>query len=279
MSLFPGATPDQVLTAAGDVATQFTDVVRKQRMLTRIGDRDHVNIEAWQTIGALTGVVASRGEVTELDWPTLTWLDDEPPDPGNEPRDTNTPAWREWKQASKRRAAFELHNDQLAALAAGRAFGYKAEFYATKNGADVGWGESSCTRAEPSKVTQDDYALRSMAQTRAQSRALGAPLKFVVKLAGYETTPAEEVDGQPPAAAETLPWGPVVDDSQQLEAAAEVLHQIAPEIDAPKFILDMGQHFDGVPDASLKMLRALWRRIGAARTPQDGEPADAEVMP
>ena len=40
------------------------------------------------------------------------------------------------------------------------------------------------------------FQLRSMAQTRASSKALNMLLKFVPVLAGYRPTPAEELDGQ-----------------------------------------------------------------------------------
>ena len=57
----------------------------------------------------------------------------------------------------------------------------------------VGSGEAQCLRDERTWKDRDDYALRGMAQTRAISRALRGPLDFVVKLAGYHTTPAEEM--------------------------------------------------------------------------------------
>src|SRR5262249_18897895 len=38
-----------------------------------------------------------------------------------------------------------------------------------------------------------EHALRSMAQTRATSKALGQALRFIVALSGYEGTPAEEM--------------------------------------------------------------------------------------
>src|SRR5262249_28575143 len=62
----------------------------------------------------------------------------------------------------------------------------------------IGAGEAMCTRAEGAWAKRDDFALRAMAQTRAISRALRNPLGFVVKLAGYDTTPAEEMpkDGE-----------------------------------------------------------------------------------
>ena len=44
---------------------------------------------------------------------------------------------------------------------------------------------------------RDDYALRSMAQTRATSKALRQPLGFVMSLAGFDPTPAEEMPRQP----------------------------------------------------------------------------------
>jgi len=293
VTLFPGTTAAEIIGVAADVAAQFSDVVKRQKMFQRIGSNEHVLIEAWQTIGALTGVVADDGTVTELAWPAIEPLsEDEPPLPqGSEPRDRTTPEWRAWNEADKTRRAWEGHRDMLRARALGRSFGFKAEFRAAKNGQPVGWGEGRCTRGETSKVNQDDYALASMAQTRAQSRALGAPLKFVVKLAGYETTPAEELDGNTPAAAaggedpaqarrieqleaelaaaneqlakQGAPWGPVTDNNEDLEQAAQIVQRLVPQAtgeDAARFVTEMGNQFDGIPQACMKMLRALLRQ-------------------
>ncbi len=57
----------------------------------------------------------------------------------------------------------------------------------------VGASEAECLRSERSWRDRDDYALRSMAQTRATSKALRQPLGFVMSLAGLEATPAEEM--------------------------------------------------------------------------------------
>jgi hypothetical protein len=292
VALFPGATAGEIIHVAADVAAQFSDVVKQQRMFKRIGDNDHIQIEAWQTIGALTGVLADEGTVTELPWPSLEALGDEPPFPeGREPRDRETAKWREWNEVDKTRRAWELHRDLLRARALGRTFGFKAAFRAAKHGVGVGWGEGRCTRGEASKVNQEDYALSSMAQTRGQSRALGAPLKFVVKLAGYETTPAEELDGaapgsSAPAAADAPPappWGPVADDKQD-QAAADSVRVIAGDvpIEAEAFVLAMGQHFDGVPLACVTMLRGLARFVGDARAkagvaPPENAPPDPDA--
>jgi hypothetical protein len=63
----------------------------------------------------------------------------------------------------------------------------------TLAGQIVGAAEAECSRAERRWKTAEPYAIRSMAQTRAISRALGAPLGQIVVLAGYEPTGAEEI--------------------------------------------------------------------------------------
>lgn len=62
-----------------------------------------------------------------------------------------------------------------------------------RNDMVVGAAEAQCTRDERSWKSRDDYALRSMAQTRATSKALRSVLGFVMTLAGYQATPAEEM--------------------------------------------------------------------------------------
>lgn len=63
----------------------------------------------------------------------------------------------------------------------------------TLSGAVVGAAEAECLTSESTWSGRDDYALRSMAQTRATSKALRQPLGFVVSLAGFDPTPAEEM--------------------------------------------------------------------------------------
>ena len=63
----------------------------------------------------------------------------------------------------------------------------------TMAGVTVGAAEAECTRDEKMWASRDDYAIRSMAQTRATSKALRMPLGFVVTLAGFQATPAEEM--------------------------------------------------------------------------------------
>ena len=68
----------------------------------------------------------------------------------------------------------------------------------TLDGRVVGAAESMVTRMEERWQAADEYAIRSMAQTRAISKALRGPLGFVFSMAGYETTPAEELSHDGP---------------------------------------------------------------------------------
>lgn len=95
----------------------------------------------------------------------------------------------------------------------------------TLDGRVIGAAESECLRTEkewgpkPSRgKPREDFALRSMAQTRATSKALRAPLGFIVTLAGYAATPAEEMPDDGPAA--PAPNAPTV------EQMTDLAHQV-----------------------------------------------------
>jgi hypothetical protein len=81
----------------------------------------------------------------------------------------------------------------------GQHLGWEARVEArTRLGELVGAAESQCTKDEKTWANRDDYALRSMAQTRATSKALRQPLGFVMQLAGFNPTPAEEMPRDEP---------------------------------------------------------------------------------
>lgn len=64
----------------------------------------------------------------------------------------------------------------------------------TLEGRTIGAADSMCLRDEARWKDSDDFEIRSMAQTRAMSRALASVLRFIPTLAGMAGTPAEEMD-------------------------------------------------------------------------------------
>jgi hypothetical protein len=55
-------------------------------------------------------------------------------------------------------------------------------------------GYAVCSNKENSKRRFDEYAIASMAQTRAVGKAYRNILAWLMKAAGFEATPAEEMD-------------------------------------------------------------------------------------
>lgn len=57
----------------------------------------------------------------------------------------------------------------------------------------VGTGFAVCSKDEQKKKSFDDYAILSMAQTRAIGKAYRNLIGWVIKMTGCESTPAEEI--------------------------------------------------------------------------------------
>lgn len=153
-NLFRTDEPAEVVRRATEVADALSQVLRKKELTKRIGAKEHVLVEGWTLCGTMLGV-----------FPVCVWT-----------RKLDEPE------------------------------GWEARVEArTLAGAVIGAAEAQCTRLEnmwshnPTgrdgrKVpARDDYALRSMAQTRATAKALRQPLGFIVHLAGFEVTPPEEM--------------------------------------------------------------------------------------
>lgn len=71
----------------------------------------------------------------------------------------------------------------------------EVELRRVENDQKVGGGIAFCSNKEYSKKSFDEYAIASMAQTRATSKAYRVSFGWLMKVAGYEATPHEEMDG------------------------------------------------------------------------------------
>lgn len=78
----------------------------------------------------------------------------------------------------------------------GRVRGYECHAEAIRaDGQVISAAQAMCLDDEPKWKDKPLFQLRSMAQTRAQAKALRNVLAWVVVMAGYAPTPAEEMDG------------------------------------------------------------------------------------
>lgn len=71
----------------------------------------------------------------------------------------------------------------------------EVELYQPKTDLIVGYGVAICSNKESGKGKKDEYVIASMAQTRAIGKAYRNSFAWLMKMAGYETTPAEEATG------------------------------------------------------------------------------------
>ena len=80
-------------------------------------------------------------------------------------------------------------------LSQGTNYKYRAEVtLRDKDNNIVGSGMAICTNKEPGKGAFEEYAVASMAQTRAVGKAFRMKIGWLLKIAGYEATPVEEMD-------------------------------------------------------------------------------------
>ncbi|MGV3504155.1 MAG: hypothetical protein ACO1O1_10630 [Adhaeribacter sp.] len=94
----------------------------------------------------------------------------------------------------------------------------------------VGAGFAICSNKEQGKKFYQEFAIASMAQTRAIGKAYRNALAWIIRAAGYEPTPAEEMDyagNTPEVKAEPAPVA-------QAKAATKETPKTQPAPEAPK---------------------------------------------
>jgi len=128
-------------------------------------EQKHITAEGWTFVGGLVGVSA-RTKWVEYVYDTFVVTG--------------------WEGSRGERRKFEHPT---------LTHGYKAMVEAVAGGAVVGASEGLCLAAESRWGDAEEYARKSMAQTRAKSQAIAGVLRFLVEMAGYKGTPAEEMDG------------------------------------------------------------------------------------
>jgi hypothetical protein len=103
----------------------------------------------------------------------------------------------------------------------------KCEVRNINTGQLVATGVAICSNFEHSKKRFDEYAILSMAQTRAIGKAYRNLLAWLMKAAGFEATPAEEMDFAPAEA-------PKKPSQTVQEVVVEIVEEEEIDIDAIK---------------------------------------------
>jgi len=138
-------------------------------------------------------------------------------------------------------------NDQI--------IGWEARVNIVNNeGRVIASAENMCMRDEPNWKTKPNYALRSMAQTRAGGKAFRSVFAFVAVLAGYSATPLEEMDSNfndapPPPASQSKPKSRIMSEPQHKKAYAICREAGLDEVDTRQFLKDCKVHKEANPSS------------------------------
>lgn len=157
--------PEQVLADAKRAATALLDVVRQTKASVKLGKSEHLKFEAWSVCGRFYGVTARIVETRYVTFDGVSGFE----------------AVAEAVDSTGRvlsRADSMCLNDE--------------ERWNERPVYDWQDGRRVQTGVEPVPLFQ----LRSMAQTRACSKVLRQLFSWVVVLAGFSATPAEEMTGK-----------------------------------------------------------------------------------
>lgn len=246
--------PQEIVKHVGDVADALKSVIDRQGLSKNLGgSKDHVEIEGWQTAATLLGLQAMTIVTIRVEPKTTFEV---------------SAKRKKWGMLDGRRQVIE--ETESTWTVEGWSYEAVAEVR-TMDGRTVGRGEAICSREEKNWFDAEESAVKGMAQTRAQSRALRQALGFIVGMAGYNTTPKEEMDAAG-VVAEPDPAGgfPVasVDLCKQTSAA---LCWLLPTAEAEKVWNEIAKLFDSrMPVPVAEAIRIMVR----ARKALEEVPAD-----
>jgi hypothetical protein len=205
-AIVAGANAAERIVAATEIATQLDKIIAAQGLRTKIGrkkitnaqgrdewvDAFHIDIEGWQTLAAFLELAVVPA------WSRMVT------DPATrEPLRSRYTVRRDVYAKGTTRDAIKNGSAivERVETAEVEGFSWEARVEVFKDGALVSAGESMCTREEESWREAEDQRLRSMAQTRAASKAIAGVARWIVSLAGYAGGP----DDQPAAPAVASP--------------------------------------------------------------------------
>lgn len=157
--------PSDILREATIRATALKEIVTKTNASLKIGKNEHLRIEAWITIGQFYNCTArcKETEAIEVD---------------------GVPGFKARAQLTHDETGMVLGEAEAYCMRDEDRWNTRSK-YEWQNGSQVKVGEERVPT----------FQLASMAQTRAMSKVLASKFRWVVVLAGYAATPAEEMTG------------------------------------------------------------------------------------
>jgi hypothetical protein len=160
-------SPDAALREAQQVASVFGRKARAMQIYKKIGESEHLMVEGWQMLAAMYRVTASIESTRYVEY-------------------GDAHGWEATAAAIFVPTGQQISKADAMCLDDEDKWGMVSRYE---------WqdGPNGREKVKIGDVAKPLQQLRSMAQTRAQSKVLSNLLKWVAKMAGFAATPAEEV--------------------------------------------------------------------------------------
>jgi len=260
--------PDDIIVKASAIATSLKELIDGNGLATDMGGgRKHVNVDGWQALGFMLGALGGQPLHAETVWTR----------PARDPA-TGEAIRRTFTQHVKR----YHRRDQGGGLREEVTFevdGYDWEACVeikTASGVVVGRAEAMCSRSEDTWARRDEYAVRSMAETRAESRAYRRAAGWLVSIAGYNPTPKEEMPHEAPS----LPsWAAPCNDAQLTQLRNGLGYLLDGDADSVTAVVDRVAKDAGGTIPWIASRAVLHVAVALKTRALDSEPPDVEAVP
>jgi len=183
-----------------DFSKVLKDFIKGSGLSTKIQGTEYVNVDGWKFAGLNFGLVPivsepvaihERGDLITILYHEIERRGQYGKKMSVEPffASSNVTLSDRYRDKFKDKINKEITHDF---------YNYKCgcEIQNSITGVKLGSGFGICSNIEITKVSFDEFAVMSMAQTRAIGRAFKNVIGFIMKSAGYSPTPLEEMDGQ-----------------------------------------------------------------------------------
>ena len=142
---------------ASVISTELRNIIEKQELYAVIQGKKFITVEGWNTLGAMLGVFPEVVRTKDLSGVRTK----------ENPNGTETKfnEIKYWAEVQIKKASGEV----------------------------ISSAQAICSSKEKGRTNVDEYVILSMAQTRATGKAFRLAFSWLVKMAGYEPTPSEEV--------------------------------------------------------------------------------------
>lgn len=197
-------SPKQIIAKATEMAKELKKIVEDCKLYVELEGKKYVLCEGWTTLATFAGCTVGIEKVDEVI-----------------EREKETVIIKRWNKKEKKEVIKKVEIIP---------YTVKATAFLMKNGQIISKAEAECSNREKNWADKERFAIKSMAQTRAVSKVCRIALSWIVRLAGYEATPAEEIT----EIAEVEVLEPTITKEVEEEPTVEIEPEFAPIEEKPK---------------------------------------------